>query len=280
VTRIGAFNPDQAQRVWAATLAHERSVASRQSVRLFNEPEHFPFFNNSGHTIPPYGIFLVDGTNEENGINYLIAKRYSGSAATQSFPMVNGPFEVKDEEFGSPQIGPIYRVIHDGSSYAIGSRVGWKVNSFLATANSNFRVLGNDDIEVNCLRVARDFTDTQAIRRNWLGTLTLGYDGVVGGFWVTPTKALDGVLPTGSQWVVNLYKWDYGALGAVVRVEQDGGRWIPLQQEYSCPPDSPPSEPLGACNYYDPESGSVCAIMTEAACDLQSGGTWTEGGTC
>ena len=122
--------------------------------------------------------------------------------------------------------------------------------------------------------------DSTTLRRNWLGTLTLGYNGVVGGFWVTPTKALDGLLPSGAQWVHNIYKWDYGAMGAVVRVEQDGNRWIPLQQEYTCPPDAPSLEPLGACNYYDPGVGSVCAIMTEAACDLQSGGTWTEGGTC
>jgi len=119
-----------------------------------------------------------------------------------------------------------------------------------------------------------------AKRKHWLGTLTLGYNGVVGGFWVTPTKALDGILPSGNQWVVNLYKWDYGAMGAVVRVEQDGNRWIPLQQEYTCPPDTPPLEPLGACNYYEPGVGSTCAIMTEAACALQSGGTWTEGGAC
>ena len=132
-----------------------------------------------------------------------------------------------------------------------------------------------------CLQTGAGFISlAPAFRRHWLGTLTYGYNGVVGGFWVTPTIALDGVLPTGAQWVQNIYKWDYGAPGAVIRVERDNLRWIPLQQEYSCPPDAPPIYPLGACAYYDPESGSTCAIMTQADCALQSGGTWTEGGTC
>jgi hypothetical protein len=88
-------------------------------------------------------------------------------------------------------------------------------------------------------------TDNQA--RNWIGTLYEGYKGQVLGFWVTPQYGIDGKLPKvhGGDpgiWVTNLYRWDYGDEGAWIRVEWDcvNYRWIPLQQEYRCPPSSPP----------------------------------------
>ena len=102
-------------------------------------------------------MFLVDGTAEANGINYLIAKRYPAYTAAQSVPMVNGPFEVPNNEYGTPQLGPVYRVIHDDAvGYSVGDRVGWKANSFQVSLNASFIVLGEDDIETNCLRVTRD----------------------------------------------------------------------------------------------------------------------------
>jgi hypothetical protein len=92
-----------------------------------------------------------------------------------------------------------------------------------------------------------------ACRRNWLGFLYASYSGVVAGFWVVPTIALDGKLPDEPQWVWNIYKWDFGIAGATIRVEEDpyNDRWIPLQQEYICPdgraidppPPPPPAEP-------------------------------------
>lgn len=86
--------------------------------------------------------------------------------------------------------------------------------------------------------------DNQA--KNWVGYLYEGYKGVVPGFWVTPGFGIDGRLPVirGDEpaiWVVNLYKWNFGDAGAAVRVEWDcvNYRWIPLQQEYRCPPSEP-----------------------------------------
>jgi hypothetical protein len=251
-----------------------------QSTDTVTPPTPIFFRNDSGFTIPPYAILQPTGTFESGVFTYVTVGR-PVSASGAFVPLFNGPFAVANGEYGTAQDGPVFTATTDGSSFSAGNSIGWTNGSFNVSSGIGLIYLGPTDVVTNGCYLSMSFGGGgMASRRNWLGTLTLGYDGVVGGFWVTPTKALDGVLPTGSQWVVNLYKWDYGALGAVVRVEQDGGRWIPLQQEYSCPPDSPPSEPLGACNYYDPESGSVCAIMTEAACDLQSGGTWTEGGTC
>lgn len=95
--------------------------------------------------------------------------------------------------------------------------------------------------------------DSSRIRRNWVGFLYASYSGVVIGFWVVPTYALDGVLPDGPQWVVNEHKWNFGVAGATVRVEEDpvNNRWRPLQQDYICPdgrtvsppPPPPPADP-------------------------------------
>ena len=77
---------------------------------------------------------------------------------------------------------------------------------------------------------------------NWIGNLTDGYFGTVPIFIVTPNYGLDGRVPPGDQVVRNLYRWDYGAPGAFVRVEWDcvNDEWIALQQEYVCPPDEDP----------------------------------------
>ncbi len=82
--------------------------------------------------------------------------------------------------------------------------------------------------------------------RNWVGKLRDGYnqdDPPIDGFWVIPEFGIDGKIPTDDegapkeQYVVNLYKWNYGADNAWIRVEWDckNYRWIPLQQEYICP---------------------------------------------
>lgn len=156
---LGFFNVATARKVLAMLQAWERTPGFFAELESIGYGEHFPFVNTSGHTIPPYGVFMVDGTSEENGINYLIAKRYASYTAVQSVPMVNGPFEVPDGEYGTPQLGPVYRVVHDDAiTYSVGDRVGWKSNSFQVALNASFIVLGEDDIVANCLRVARDDT--------------------------------------------------------------------------------------------------------------------------
>lgn len=156
---LAVFQPSTARKLLAMLQAWERTPGFNDELESVGYSEHFPFVNSSGHTIPPYGIFLVDGTSEENGINYLIAKRYASYTAAQSVPMVNGPFEVLNGEYGTPQLGPVYRVVHDDAiTYSVGDRVGWKANSFQVALNASFIVLGEDDIVANCLRVARDDT--------------------------------------------------------------------------------------------------------------------------
>ena len=74
------------------------------------------------------------------------------------------------------------------------------------------------------------------IRRRWLGYLKESYRGGVMGFWAVPTVALDGPLPEKDQWVINIFKWNFGVIGATVEVQEDteNKRWIPVNQEYVC----------------------------------------------
>lgn len=189
---LSYFKSSTARKLLAMLQAWERTPGFLDELESNAYREHLPFVNTSGHTIPPYGVFMVDGTSEENGINYLIAKRYADYTAVQSIPMVNGPFEVPNGEYGTPQIGPVYRVVHDDAiTYSVGDRVGWLADSFQVALNASFIVLGDDDIVTNCLRVARDFSAMQGqsvlaiadgaagvIRRRLLGS----------GGWTTDTS--------------------------------------------------------------------------------------------
>lgn len=86
-------------------------------------------------------------------------------------------------------------------------------------------------------------------RRHWIGYLYESYRGVVAGMWVAPSFKLDGQLPPFSRvYVHNIYKWNFGKIGATIRVEEDkaNNRWVALQQEYVCPDESsidPPTPP-------------------------------------
>jgi len=156
---LAVFQPSTARKLLAMLQAYERTPGFGGNIDRTLTRDHMPFVNTSGHTIPAYGVFLVDGTSEEIGVNYLIAKRYETWTAAQAVPMVNGPIPVVDGEWGTPQRGPIYRVIHDDAiTYSVGDRVGWLASSFQVALNASFIVLGDDDIETNCLRVKRDFS--------------------------------------------------------------------------------------------------------------------------
>lgn len=160
MTRIGAFNPDQAQRAWAATLAHERRGSTRPNETVFNEQEPILVRNTSGSTIPPFGLMLAKACYDATGsYNYVDVVRPFDYDANLAVVLVNGFYEIPDTEYGTAQNGPVFRVIHDGSiTYNVGDRLGCVNSSFLAGLGPLFRVLGEDDIAEDCLRVMSDFS--------------------------------------------------------------------------------------------------------------------------
>lgn len=95
-------------------------------------------------------------------------------------------------------------------------------------------------------------------RRHWIGYLYESYRGVVSGMWVVPSLKLDGQLPPFSRvYVYNIYKWNFGKIGATIRVEEDkvNNRWIALQQEYICPTSEPIDPPTPPPSNTGTESG-------------------------
>lgn len=163
MTRIGTFNPDQAQRVWAATLAHERRGSTRPDETVFNEQEPILVRNISGHTIPPFGLMQPKACfDQPSSYNYIDVVRPFDYAANQAVVLVNGFREIEDGDYGTAQIGPVFRVTHDAAiTYNAGDRLGCVNSSFLAGLGPLFRVLGEDDIAENCLRVMLDFSIMQ-----------------------------------------------------------------------------------------------------------------------
>jgi hypothetical protein len=160
MTRIGAFNVDQAQRVWAATLGYERAGSLRPEERILNEPEAILVRNTSGHTIPPFGLMLPKACYDApRSFNYVDVVRPFDYDADLSVVLVNGFREIENNDYGTAQNGPVYRITHDNAiTYNVGDRLGCVADSFLAGLGPLFRVLGEDDIADDCLRVMFDFS--------------------------------------------------------------------------------------------------------------------------
>lgn len=107
-----------------------------------------------------------------------------------------------------------------------------------------------------------DYSPNTRFAWNWIGYLVHNYSTDVGPvpyFVVTPTIGLDGAVPQGYQAVYNIYNWNYGETGWVVRVEWDctNNRWIALQQQYECPPEEPEPEPPPPVEPPIDESGRI-----------------------
>jgi len=160
MSRFGIFDLDKSQRIWAATLAHERGGAIRPDERLFSEPDSILVRNTSGHTIPPFGLVLPKACfDAPSSFNYIDVVRPFDYDANLSVVLVNGFNEIEDGDYGTAQNGPVYRVTHDGAiTYNVGDRLGCVADSFLAGLGPLFRVLGEDDIAEDCLRVMFDFS--------------------------------------------------------------------------------------------------------------------------
>ena len=160
MTRLGAFTPEQSQRIWAATQAIERGLNLRPDERIFEEPEDIIVRNQSAEIIPAYGLMQMSNTFDRPGnLNYVDVVKPIDYAANQAVILINGPREIEVDGYGSAQVGPIFRLIHDGAiTYQVGDRLGCVDDSFLAGLGPLFRVLGEDDIAENCLRVMFDFS--------------------------------------------------------------------------------------------------------------------------
>jgi hypothetical protein len=133
--------------------------------------------NDSGYTIPPYGLMQPTGTVEvAKSFNYIKVKRPIDSTLMRSPLLINGPREIEVDGYGKAQNGPVYQLLHDGGTYVAGDRLGAKTSTFTATYGALFAVIGSDDIATNILRV---MFDTSPLRGQTIATLVVGTPGLV-----------------------------------------------------------------------------------------------------
>jgi hypothetical protein len=111
-------------------------------------------YNDSGQTVPAFGLMQVTGNLDEDGRNYVKIKRPADSVPP-GLLLVNGPNEIAAGGYGVAQVGPTYRLLHDGGTYAAGYTLGLKIGAFTATSGHLFSVLGDDELVTGTNDVVR-----------------------------------------------------------------------------------------------------------------------------
>jgi len=124
--------------------------------QVYNTPIPISVYNDSGQTVPAYGLMQMTTTLDEDGRNYVKIKRPIDSTLLRCPLLINGPTEIAVGGYGTAQPGPVYRLLHDGGSYVAGDRLGAKTSTFTATYGALFSVIGADAIETNVVRVMFD----------------------------------------------------------------------------------------------------------------------------
>jgi hypothetical protein len=164
------------------------------------------------------GLFRVVGTIGTGDDTHLIVDT-----------RVNQPiwrFQLKAGEFFSRGNSekPGYLVRLDGDLY-----------SDNVTISDPNKVGGNRGF---CIQNGNSFNVISCANDRWVGYLSHSYRGVVPGFYVTFSYSLQGVpFEFGVEvYVYNIFKWNFGLVGATVGVEYDhvNNRYIGWQQEYIC----------------------------------------------
>jgi hypothetical protein len=155
----------------ARLFAKDRGVRPPDDLQFDRKPIHF--YNDTGHEIPPYGVLQVE-TVRDIATTFHDVKRPFDYACCQTTMLINGPYAVAVGERGTAQDGPVYRVIHDGGSYAVGDRLGWKADSFEVTLGCLLVCLGADMVAEDCLRVAFDYSSMRGVATS---TIPVGGSG-------------------------------------------------------------------------------------------------------
>lgn len=146
--------------------------------QVWNTPIPTLVYNDSGQTVPSYGLMQMTTTLEEDGRNYVKIKRPIDSTLMRCPLLINGPTEIAVAGYGCPQPGPVFRLLHDGAhTYEPGDRLGSLTATFTATYGSLYAVIGADDIDTNIVRVM--FDTSSMYGKTKAATLVAGTPGNV-----------------------------------------------------------------------------------------------------
>ena len=222
-TEIGYFTPTQADRVWRNALAFERLASVGAKTDRPITPTPISFVNKSGATIPPYGCIEITGTEETGGRNYLQVKRPFDYAGVMGPFLINGDREVIADDFGTAQWGPIYRVKTDGTTLAVGTRIGPNASSFEVGKGCLFTNCGADDIEEDVIRVIACETPLLAVAG-------------AGGIAANSSGTVTAKVPTSTGWAAGSVTYTaYNPFTAVVAADASlilfpiDARWVVVE---------------------------------------------------
>lgn len=212
---IGVFKPETARKILQATQAWERSPTATGLDESPMARQPIVFRNNSGHEIPPYGLIQSNG-KYAGTVSHIDAIRPFSQSAVSTVPLVNGPVAVADGKFGTVQNGPVYRVKHDASvTFLPGDRIGWKVDSFLATLGCLMVVLGTDEVVDDCVKAMFDHTPLTGVSATSITVATAGDVTVSSGISGNKTykaKTVNGTILTGASVILMPVRGEWIAL--------------------------------------------------------------------
>jgi hypothetical protein len=137
-----------------ASLSDEGLKEGLTGQQVYNQPLPTLVYNDSGVTIPAYGLMQITSVLDEDGRNYIKVKRPADSVPP-GLLLINGPTEIAIAGYGNAQQGPTYKLLHDGGAYTAGYVLGIKIGTFTATAGHVFSVLGNDELTSGTTNVVR-----------------------------------------------------------------------------------------------------------------------------
>lgn len=177
-----------------ATSGDEGLKQGLPGQQVYNTPVPISVYNDSGQTVPAYGLMQVTGNLDEDGRNYVKITRPAG-AVPPGLLLINGPSEIAVTGYGTAQSGPKYKLLHDGGTYAAGYTLGINIGAFTATKGTVFSCLGDDELTsgtddvisvmfANPTRLVLAYTTGGATARSGTtlgkGTATLRYLAVSG----------------------------------------------------------------------------------------------------
>lgn len=189
---LAVTTPDKMRRIIAAMERFEREFGQAAESLRPHIASSVIFKNTSGQTVVPYGIVQPVGMLVENDRNYVeVTRPIDLTSAMQGPFYLNGPREVLNNEYGTAQSGPVFRIVTDGGTHNVNKRLGPTTSSFLAGSGCVWKVIGDDDIGTNIKRVKEDPTPiigtvkTPGISANSTGTFF--YREPVSGDWSVTT---------------------------------------------------------------------------------------------
>ena len=151
---VGFYSPQLAKRIRDNSFAWERERSAKPVELRVTTPNPVYVFNGSTHEVPAYGCLQMVGVETFDGETYLKVDRpFDYTESVMGTFLLNGPDPIPAGKIGMAQYGPVYRAKTDGTTLAVGTRIGPNASSFEVGKGCLFTCLGDDDIEEDVIRV-------------------------------------------------------------------------------------------------------------------------------